>query len=604
MSQLKSGALTPDQVVLLFKEMRPNTDVGLRNRALVALILGTGLRISDVLDLPASSFHLADGYLTVPHRSGTTRKLQLPSFCVPPLKAWAQRLRELGFQEGTPFFAPLRKGPHGRRKQLSTPLDAWSIQQYLRRVGKRAGIPIKVTPHVLRATFAVWKLHGGCSQKDLQQLLGCRSPVTVRKYEALAKEREFSPQDWGAAHTKIRELQPAHWPRQETRITDVGQKRWVGLTKSWFRCADRRRDGPPQGYQHWAPFPCSFVVRLIHIFTRAGEKVLDPFAGSGTTLVGAAMTGRIGIGLEIDERYACGALLWLDRVLKSSRVKHYPQLYLHDARRLDELDLPQIDFCLTSPPYWGITEGSVRRSKPPVRDDRAIEDLPDTSRSGQSGSTQPDASVFSVKATGEDLSRLWELVPGVDLVRHCLLSESVLPATPRIPPSHLPSSPREAPDPEQVRLLAEDLSCEPRGWPIADSGEESSDHPRALLTAPEGHPLDLALIPDYDQYLEELHGIFAKVHALLKPGGYVVLVVRNLYRSATLASRRGDSTEPDEVIPLAWDVPRRLSDLFHLRHEMVWCKDRRRLPSLGWPTRYMATPLHDYCIVMQKPAEA
>lgn len=54
---------------------------------------------------------------------------------------------------------------------------------------------------------------------------------------------------------------------------------------------------------HPAPFPVELPERLIHLYTYEGDVVLDPFCGSGTTLVAAARTGRHGIGVDTDPEY-------------------------------------------------------------------------------------------------------------------------------------------------------------------------------------------------------------------------------------------------------------------------------------------------------------
>lgn len=54
---------------------------------------------------------------------------------------------------------------------------------------------------------------------------------------------------------------------------------------------------------HPAPFPLELPRRCIKLFSFVGDTVLDPFAGSGTTLIAAAMLDRIGIGIEIDPQY-------------------------------------------------------------------------------------------------------------------------------------------------------------------------------------------------------------------------------------------------------------------------------------------------------------
>jgi site-specific DNA-methyltransferase (adenine-specific) len=54
---------------------------------------------------------------------------------------------------------------------------------------------------------------------------------------------------------------------------------------------------------HPAPFPIELPGRLIELYTYAGDLVLDPFVGSGTTAVAAAKSGRHYVGFDIDPAY-------------------------------------------------------------------------------------------------------------------------------------------------------------------------------------------------------------------------------------------------------------------------------------------------------------
>jgi DNA modification methylase len=63
--------------------------------------------------------------------------------------------------------------------------------------------------------------------------------------------------------------------------------------------------------QHPAPFPLELATRLVRMFSFSGDTVLDPFCGSGTTMVAAFRTGRNSIGIEIDPEYCRMAARYL-----------------------------------------------------------------------------------------------------------------------------------------------------------------------------------------------------------------------------------------------------------------------------------------------------
>ena len=101
---------------------------------------------------------------------------------------------------------------------------------------------------------------------------------------------------------------------------------------------------------HPATFPISLSKRVIELFTHAGELVVDPFVGSGTTLVAARDTNRNAVGFDLKKEYidSCEQRLAQDSLLDKSR-----QLAINDDARF----MPQyfkretISLIWTSPPY-------------------------------------------------------------------------------------------------------------------------------------------------------------------------------------------------------------------------------------------------------------
>lgn len=71
---------------------------------------------------------------------------------------------------------------------------------------------------------------------------------------------------------------------------------------------------------HPAPFPIELPHRCIKLFSYVGDTVLDPFLGSGTTLIAAYLNNRIGIDVDIDKAY-CD--LAIKRLQKEAKINQY-----------------------------------------------------------------------------------------------------------------------------------------------------------------------------------------------------------------------------------------------------------------------------------------
>jgi site-specific DNA-methyltransferase (adenine-specific) len=101
------------------------------------------------------------------------------------------------------------------------------------------------------------------------------------------------------------------WERQPPQGLDAWQDkvgRWPDLCSTVWTIQPEHRNGT-----HPAPFPVELAARCVRLSTWPGEVVLDPFAGSGSTLLAARQLGRRAIGIERSERYCEAAALRLSQ---------------------------------------------------------------------------------------------------------------------------------------------------------------------------------------------------------------------------------------------------------------------------------------------------
>ena len=166
--------------------------------------------------------------------------------------------------------------------------------------------------------------------------------------------------------------------RRAEHLNDLDAKEWVRATRSWFTCDGRPGSVTPEVERHPASFPPEVPERFIRFFTHAGNTVLDPFLGSGGTLVACALTGRRGLGVELSERYCAASRERLRRLplppADEGGDPPEPVILCADTRELLSLGLGPVDYCFTSPPYWDMLRHS-RGNADSVHRERAEEGL-------------------------------------------------------------------------------------------------------------------------------------------------------------------------------------------------------------------------------------
>ncbi len=101
-------------------------------------------------------------------------------------------------------------------------------------------------------------------------------------------------------------MEPRRPPHPANDLNELSGEEWLYFTKSVWTTAYPSELGHARRRAHGANKPPRLMARLIEFFTRSGELVLDPFAGVGGTLLGAAIARgpRRAIGIELDPRWA------------------------------------------------------------------------------------------------------------------------------------------------------------------------------------------------------------------------------------------------------------------------------------------------------------
>jgi DNA modification methylase len=261
---------------------------------------------------------------------------------------------------------------------------------------------------------------------------------------------------------------------KNNKLNDLTGKEWIKFLKSWYvfdalkSDLDEEKKAVGNAIDHPATFSPTMISEFIKFFTKKGMVVLDPFVGIGSTLVACDRTGRKGFGVELNEKFT---------EITKKRISQTQTVILGDSTKLNELHLPDVDFCITSPPYWS-------------------------------------------------------MLHKIDVNQKIRIKKGL-------------------------------------------STKYSEDYN------------DLGNIKDYDTFMDDLLLVFKKVHKLLKPGKYMVIFVQNV-------------VDGNVMKPFAWDLAIRLSDLFILKKEKIWCQDHKNLYPFGYPFDWVSNTHHHYALIFQK----
>ena len=264
------------------------------------------------------------------------------------------------------------------------------------------------------------------------------------------------------------------------RLNDLDSKGWIKFQKSWFL------HNPParkkEVLRHPAKFPETLAQEFIEFFTKTGDTVLDPMAGTGSALVAALRASRNSIGIELNPTYAQIARTVLDeercKIGENADGLAATVIQGDAARAQDfarDLHFPPIAYVLTSPPYWDMLRAR-----------------------------------------------------GAETQRH--------------------------------RRSAGDLDV-----------HYSDD------------PADLGNIAEYERFLTSLTSIYRDLAPLLRPGGYLTIIVKNIKKGG-------------DIYPLAWDLARRLGEFYTLKDEKIWIQDNQRLAPYGIGNAWVSNTFHHYCL--------
>lgn len=175
--------LTEQEVKALLEAPDLSTAEGLRDRALLEMLYATGMRVSEAVTVKIAGVNLALRYVIAFGKGSKERIVPLGSVAVEYLQRYLEEARNTFLTDGQtdPGILFLALGGHGLSRQR-----VWEI---IHRYGSLAGIRKKLSPHMLRHSFATHLLDNGADLRSVQEMLGHADISTTQIYTHLTNKR-------------------------------------------------------------------------------------------------------------------------------------------------------------------------------------------------------------------------------------------------------------------------------------------------------------------------------------------------------------------------------------------------------------------------------
>lgn len=175
-------ALSIDEVEKIISKPNLKTEEGIRNKALLEILYGTGMRVSETVNLKINNMNFEDCFLKCTGKGSKERII--------PFGKKAQYALERYLKKARAKFLSKKNDPGELfLSRLGRPLSRISMWKIIKNYARKAGIKKNITPHTLRHSFATHMLERGADLRIVQELLGHADISTTQIYTHINKDR-------------------------------------------------------------------------------------------------------------------------------------------------------------------------------------------------------------------------------------------------------------------------------------------------------------------------------------------------------------------------------------------------------------------------------
>ena len=172
--------LTIDEIDLMVSQIDRSKSDGERNIAILEVLYGCGLRVTELIELKISEIYWKEGFIRIIGKGNKERLVPLGKIASKHLKIYLNEIR-VHQKIDNQFVDHVFINKNGKK------LSRVMIFKIIKKLTKKAGIQKNVSPHTLRHSFATHLVEGGADLRAVQEMLGHQSITTTEIYTHLDK---------------------------------------------------------------------------------------------------------------------------------------------------------------------------------------------------------------------------------------------------------------------------------------------------------------------------------------------------------------------------------------------------------------------------------
>lgn len=172
--------LTIEEIELLVNQIDRSKKEGERNLAIIEVLYGCGLRVTELIELKISEIYWEEGFIRIIGKGNKERLVPLGKIASKHLKIYLNEIRV--HQKVKDLFVD-----HVFINKNGSKISRVMIFKIVKKLAEKAGIQKNISPHSLRHSFATHLVEGGADLRSVQEMLGHQSITTTEVYTHLDK---------------------------------------------------------------------------------------------------------------------------------------------------------------------------------------------------------------------------------------------------------------------------------------------------------------------------------------------------------------------------------------------------------------------------------